>query len=106
MVGIALQEEKSASERPSSPCSTRCLRYPDVEVTMFCPQCKAEYRVGFIRCSDCDVELVAISLSRNRRHNQSLAELLNRIVLRQNPNSSLFAPTKVALMPILQNQSW
>ncbi len=25
---------------------------------MFCPQCKAEYRVGFIRCSDCDVELV------------------------------------------------
>src|SRR5207245_6125633 len=28
------------------------------EVTMFCPKCKAEYRVGFIRCSDCDVELV------------------------------------------------
>src|SRR2546425_4949625 len=28
------------------------------EVTMFCPQCKAEYRVGFIRCSDCNVELV------------------------------------------------
>jgi len=25
---------------------------------MFCPQCKAEYRVGFTRCSDCDVELV------------------------------------------------
>ena len=25
---------------------------------MFCPQCKAEYRVGFIRCSDCDVALV------------------------------------------------
>jgi hypothetical protein len=25
---------------------------------MYCPQCKAEYRVGFIRCSDCDVELV------------------------------------------------
>ena len=25
---------------------------------MFCPQCKAEYRPGFIRCSDCDVELV------------------------------------------------
>ena len=25
---------------------------------MFCPQCKAEYRVGFIRCSDCDLELV------------------------------------------------
>ena len=25
---------------------------------MFCPQCKAEYRVGFLRCSDCGVELV------------------------------------------------
>ena len=25
---------------------------------MFCPKCKAEYRIGFIRCSDCDVELV------------------------------------------------
>ena len=25
---------------------------------MFCPRCKAEYRVGFFRCSNCDVELV------------------------------------------------
>jgi len=25
---------------------------------MFCPQCKAEYRPGFVRCRDCDVELV------------------------------------------------
>jgi hypothetical protein len=25
---------------------------------MFCPQCKAEYRAGFTRCADCDVELV------------------------------------------------
>jgi hypothetical protein len=25
---------------------------------MFCPQCKAEYRVGFVRCSHCDAELV------------------------------------------------
>jgi Putative prokaryotic signal transducing protein len=25
---------------------------------MFCPQCRAEYRAGFRRCSDCDVELV------------------------------------------------
>jgi hypothetical protein len=28
------------------------------EAIMFCPQCKAEYRVGFTRCSDCGVELV------------------------------------------------
>jgi hypothetical protein len=25
---------------------------------VFCPQCKAEYRQGFTRCADCDVELV------------------------------------------------
>jgi hypothetical protein len=25
---------------------------------MFCPQCKAEYRLGFSRCSDCGVDLV------------------------------------------------
>jgi hypothetical protein len=25
---------------------------------MFCPSCKAEYRSGFTRCADCDVELV------------------------------------------------
>jgi hypothetical protein len=25
---------------------------------MFCPQCKVEYRAGFARCSDCDLDLV------------------------------------------------
>src|SRR5260370_35253417 len=25
---------------------------------MYCPKCKAEYRQGFTRCADCDVELV------------------------------------------------
>ncbi len=25
---------------------------------MYCPQCKTEYRQGFTRCTDCDVELV------------------------------------------------
>lgn len=25
---------------------------------MFCPRCKAEYREGFTRCSDCGVDLV------------------------------------------------
>jgi len=25
---------------------------------MYCPQCKGEYRQGFTRCSDCDVELI------------------------------------------------
>ena len=26
---------------------------------MYCPQCKAEYRQGFTRCADCDVDLVS-----------------------------------------------
>jgi hypothetical protein len=26
---------------------------------MFCPECRAEYRRGFTRCSDCDIPLVA-----------------------------------------------
>ncbi|MBI3664151.1 MAG: hypothetical protein HY234_14025 [Acidobacteria bacterium] len=26
---------------------------------MFCPQCKSEYRKGFTRCKDCDIDLVA-----------------------------------------------
>src|ERR1700730_14746370 len=26
---------------------------------MFCPECKAEYRAGFTRCADCDVDLLA-----------------------------------------------
>ncbi len=25
---------------------------------MFCPECRAEYRAGFTRCADCDVDLV------------------------------------------------
>ena len=25
---------------------------------MFCPNCRAEYRKGFLECSDCDVDLV------------------------------------------------
>jgi len=27
-------------------------------LVMFCPECRAEYRPGFSRCSDCDVDLV------------------------------------------------
>ena len=27
---------------------------------MFCPKCKVEYRPGFARCSDCEVDLVDV----------------------------------------------
>ena len=33
-------------------------KYVTVTVFMFCPECRAEYRPGFTRCSDCDVPLV------------------------------------------------
>jgi len=29
-----------------------------LRIAMICPECKAEYRPGFTRCADCDVELV------------------------------------------------
>jgi hypothetical protein len=29
------------------------------EAQLFCPNCKLEYRAGFTRCADCDVDLVA-----------------------------------------------
>jgi len=35
---------------------THCSRL-EFAITMFCPVCKAEYRQGFSRCADCDVEL-------------------------------------------------
>jgi hypothetical protein len=43
---------------------------------MFCPLCKAEYREGFTRCSDCETDLVASldsSASPARREGPSLA---------------------------------
>lgn len=32
-------------------------RWCTLPARMFCPQCKSEYRQGFTRCADCDVEL-------------------------------------------------
>lgn len=34
---------------------------------MFCPECRAEYRPGFTRCSDCDVELVPAIPQQDKR---------------------------------------
>jgi hypothetical protein len=48
---------------------------------MFCPRCKAEYRAGFRKCTDCDIELVEELPSRQT------SELLNaeRVVVRTYP---------------------
>jgi hypothetical protein len=45
------------------------LRY--TIVVMFCPECRAEYRPGFTRCSDCDVELVHEIPEQNTRMRKS-----------------------------------
>jgi hypothetical protein len=41
---------------------------------MFCPECKAEYRPGFTRCADCDVDLVA-NLPEARPENSNRSNL-------------------------------
>lgn len=38
----------------SAQCIPLVLHFP----AMFCPQCRVEYRPGFTRCTDCDVDLV------------------------------------------------
>jgi len=38
----------------ASPAISLVLNFPP----MFCPQCRVEYRPGFTRCTDCDVDLV------------------------------------------------
>jgi hypothetical protein len=34
---------------------------------MFCPECKAEFRYGFTKCSDCGVALVDVPSSTEER---------------------------------------
>jgi hypothetical protein len=34
---------------------------------MICPECKAEYRAGFTKCADCEVELVDKISAENER---------------------------------------
>jgi hypothetical protein len=42
---------------------------------MFCPRCKAEYRSGFVKCSDCDIALVDELPENRRTDKQARAEL-------------------------------
>ena len=47
------------------------MKYTRSPFPCFCPECKAECRPGFTRCSDCDVELVeALSQSDNSAENE------------------------------------
>lgn len=44
----------------------------------FCPSCKCEYRPGFARCSDCDMELVeSLSEENGQKFNRGKLELVS-----------------------------
>jgi Putative prokaryotic signal transducing protein len=53
--------ENGATDQPFA-SEEVCTRFKSChdegEVSMFCPRCKAEYRPGFTRCSECDLPLV------------------------------------------------
>ncbi len=42
----------------------------------FCPNCKCEYRPGFVQCSDCDVELVETLSEENEQLNRGKLDLV------------------------------
>ncbi len=44
---------------------------------MYCPNCRSEYRSGFTRCNDCDVELVAELPVEAKTEFVDLVEVLN-----------------------------
>src|SRR5436305_610504 len=54
---------------------------PERRLVLFCPQCKGEYRPGFVRCADCDIQLVA--------------ELPSEIAKRGSASNSVLVPVLV-----------
>ena len=40
-----------------------------------CPKCKCEYRPGFVRCNDCDVNLVETLSEENEQLNRGKLDL-------------------------------
>lgn len=51
---------------PEKTHGTQALPSPVLNFpSMFCPNCRAEYRPGFVRCADCDVPLVAALAARD-----------------------------------------
>jgi putative signal transducing protein len=54
---------------------------------MFCPRCKAEYRVGFTRCNECDLPLVY----RLPPEHQDISEMEPELVVVRTYNNKLDA---------------
>ena len=42
----------------------------------FCPKCRYEYRPGFVRCNDCDVDLVEALSEENEQLNRGKLDLV------------------------------
>lgn len=63
---------------------------------MFCPVCKAEYRPGFTRCSDCDAALVeTLDAANSARANQDRD--LDAVLLWSGTDSQTFVAVRDAL---------
>lgn len=58
LVGRRSKEPTPSSNLPFAQAVRGGCGVVQSQSVMFCPQCKAEYRPGFSRCSDCDVDLV------------------------------------------------
>jgi hypothetical protein len=65
---------------------------------MFCPQCRAEYREGFFRCSDCDIPLVdQLPADRPDRQPRSETDHAELVLLRTFPSAIEADLAKTAL---------
>ena len=42
---------------------------------MICPQCETEYREGFTRCADCDVDLIDVALEDEGEPNVAIVKV-------------------------------
>lgn len=51
---------------------------------MFCPKCKAEYREGFSRCADCDIDLVPELLPEAEQYTE--CEYINLVNIKTYPS--------------------
>jgi len=62
---------------------------------MFCPECRAEYRPEFTRCSDCDVELV-----------HELPEQDTRVQKHKRPSETMLATSNPKLVRTFISLGW